>query len=626
LSLQRRLRYRFDNSMASGTAALVRWLGIASLALVLVVAVVAIIAGVRSNGENVGFIEALWMNLLRTLDPGTMADDGPEWPIRITSLVVTIGGIFLVSSFIGIIASGINRKFEELQRGKSLIDETNHTVILGWSPKVFTILSELEVANENQKNQVAVVLAAHEKVDMDEEIETRLPHHPKTKIICRRGAPSEPNDIGITNPTKAKSIIVLNPGGGDGDAEVIKTVLALISNKLVSDEATIVTELGDATTAESLEHATEGRAVALHSLEIMARLTAQAARQPGLNVVFRDLLDFDGDEIYFHEEPALVGHTFSDALLAFDHAAVIGMRKADGDVVVAPPMETRFESGDKVIAISADDDTIVFTGLARPDQVFSSNGHARPAPPPESMLIVGWNSLTPLVIKQLDEYVPPGSVATIVVDPGLVGDRVNVPDNLERLTVHVESASGTWGALSTLLTKRTYQDIIIMCYRQGLSDAQADARALMDLLQIQRLAHNEARDINIVTELIDVRDVAIAPRSTEDQFIVSEHLISLLMAQLAENAELWPVFQDLMDSDGVELYLKPSELYCSLGQDTTFGHLVASASLRGEVAVGYRKSGPEFHGNGVVLNPLKSQAVTLDAGDSLIVLADDEFS
>ena len=57
-----------------------------------------------------------------------------------------------------------------------------------------------------------------------------------------------------------------------------------------------------------------------HSNEIIARVTAQASRQPGLAAVVLDLLDFDGDEIYFQEVPQLVGRTFADAVLARSYA------------------------------------------------------------------------------------------------------------------------------------------------------------------------------------------------------------------------------------------------------------------------------------------------------------------
>ncbi len=75
-------------------------------------------------------------------------------------------------------------------------------------------------------------------------------------------------------------------------------------------------------------------------------------------MIYTELLDFDGDEIYFQEEPAVVGKQFGEALLAYEDSSLIGLRRHDGTILLNPPMDLHIASGDKVIAISSDDDTI----------------------------------------------------------------------------------------------------------------------------------------------------------------------------------------------------------------------------------------------------------------------------
>ncbi len=58
--------------------------------------------------------------------------------------------------------------------------------------------------------------------------------------------------------------------------------------------------------------------ITVRAADVIARITAQACRQSGLSFVCQDLLDFDGDEIYFQPAPELEGHTFAEALLAFE--------------------------------------------------------------------------------------------------------------------------------------------------------------------------------------------------------------------------------------------------------------------------------------------------------------------
>src|SRR5207245_4071343 len=111
-----------------------------------------------------------------------------------------------------------------------------------------------------------------------------------------------------------------------------------------------------------------------------------------------------------------------------------------------------------------------------------------------------------------------------------------------------------------------------------------------------------------------------------DDFIVSDNLVSLLLAQISENKELSAVFQDLFDAEGNELYLKPAGDYVELERPVNFYTVVEAARRRGEVAVGYRlrARGDSVNGaHGVVVNPDKSAAVRFAAADRVIVLAED---
>jgi len=46
---------------------------------------------------------------MRSMDPGTLAGD-TGWKYRILMLVVTIGGIFIVSLLISVLSSGLQNK------------------------------------------------------------------------------------------------------------------------------------------------------------------------------------------------------------------------------------------------------------------------------------------------------------------------------------------------------------------------------------------------------------------------------------------------------------------------------------------------------------------------------------
>ena len=132
-SLSHRLRYEFDKSMAAGPIALMGWLAVMSLLLIIVASAVIALLHIAPDGSDpMGFGEAMWESLMRTLDSGTMGGD-VGWGFRAVMLLVTLGGIFIVSALIGVLSSGIEGKLDELRKGRSEVIEKDHTIILNLS-------------------------------------------------------------------------------------------------------------------------------------------------------------------------------------------------------------------------------------------------------------------------------------------------------------------------------------------------------------------------------------------------------------------------------------------------------------------------------------------------------------
>jgi Castor and Pollux protein voltage-gated ion channel component len=617
------LRYRFDNTLSRGSTSLILWLGAITLTLILVAAIAEAVIGIpdpSNAGRNLGFLEAFWLGLLRSLDPGTMGSD-IGWPFRLISLFVTIGGLLIGASLIGLLGNAINRRVDELQRGRTIVAEHGHTLILGWSTKVFTIVSELSLANENQSDPSIVILAPVDKIQMEDEIQRRVPDTRGTHLVCRTGSPQDFSDLVVVNAAMAKSIIVLSSASTDGDAGVIKAVLALLNGPVeIAPTISIVAEIAAPDTAEALLRATEGRISVVQSTSVIARLTAQVCRQPGLSSIYSDLFDFGGDEIYFHEEPGLAGHPFSSALNAFEQSTVIGVCSPAGEVRLNPPMDHELAQGERLVVISADDDATVLVEPREMNGLSPARRAARERPR-ERFLLVGWNPLAPLILQELDAYVANGSQLTLLIDAELVppGEIENRP-KLRNIEVRVEFGPMPGDELDALVEQVGFDHVIVLCYRDVLTEAEADSRVLLTLLQLRGSILRSGGGSNVVAELLDERDVPLARTAGVDEFIVSERLTSLIMTQLSENALLQPVFDDLLDEAGAEIYLKPASLYSESGLTGTFGDLVHAAAARGEVAIGWRKAA----GAAAVLNPPKSAAVELAIDDLVVVLSDDE--
>ncbi|MFZ5952380.1 MAG: hypothetical protein ACOYXC_16890, partial [Candidatus Rifleibacteriota bacterium] len=229
-SLKNRIQYAFDNFMARGFIALIIALGAISLLIITGSALTVIITGWGPpEDQNFTFAEAFWASMMRTLDPGTMGGDS-GWGFRFIMFAVTLGGIFIISTLIGVLNQAIETKLEQLRKGRSLVIESGHTLILGWSPHIFTMIRELVISNMHRQNCCIVILADRDKVAMEDEISEKVGKTHNTKIVCRSGDPIDIDDLNLVSPQTSRSIIILPSEGPSPDATTIKTMLAIVQS------------------------------------------------------------------------------------------------------------------------------------------------------------------------------------------------------------------------------------------------------------------------------------------------------------------------------------------------------------------------------------------------------------
>jgi ion channel POLLUX/CASTOR len=629
INFKQKLSYKFDNTMSKGPGAVIVWLGIVSLLIVTIAAIILAVMSIVPEGEGkISFIEALWRGLMRSLDAGAIEQD-TGWSWRIVMLFVTIGGILIASTLIGIISSGIERKVEDLKKGRSFVIEKDHTLILGWSTKIFTIISELIVANENQKKPRIVILADKDKVEMEDEIRSRIPKTKNTKIVCRKGNPIDLTDLHISNPYNAKSIIILNKDDENADSQVIKTILALTNHPSRPEKKYhIVAEIQETRNIEIAQMVGRDELVTIQSYDIISRIMVQTSRQSGLSVVYTEIMAFEGDELYFLEEEKLFGKTFGESLFMFEDSTVIGIIDKNNEVKINPPMGAIISKGDRIVAISEDDDTLILNGKpSSVNEVAIVKEEIKPEKKPETALLLGWNKRAPIIIRELDNYVMPGSALVVsghLADPA-EEIRLLQPElrNLKVSFLHKDISDQK--SLRELEIEK-FQHIILLSYEDMFDIQEADAQTLITLLHLRQITEDKKITADIVSQMLDPRNRDLAVVTKADDFIVSDKLISLLLSQISENKHLDVVFRDLLNSDGSEIYLKDISTYIYPGTEVDFYTVIEAAQRKNQVAIGYRifkfKDKPEKN-YGVVINPDKSDKISFTKEDKLIVLAED---
>lgn len=628
-SIIERLRYRLDNLYSRNTGLTLFTLGLMTLLLALFATVILIAARLApGNEESYTLIEAFWVSLLSAIGNGSIGGRESAWSYRLLMLAMTFGSIFIGSFFISALTNGLVSRVNELKRGRTRVIEEGHIVILGWSEQVFTILSELLIANESQAKACIVILGNLTKDDMEDQIAAKVTRVGKTRIVCRTGDPMEMADLNIVSLNTARTIIVLQTDSHYPDADVIKTILAITNHpKRRKEPYEIVSGIRNPHNLDIAVVAGRQEVQWLMTSETISRVIAQTSLQPGLSAIYDDLFDFADNDIYFKEEPRLVGETFSQALFASEHNSLIGICTKSGRVLLKPNPDYLIKEGDRLIVVASDDNLIRFDPQGQlpiqPEMI--SLGQAA-EPQPKRILVLGWNWRGSRIIHELDYYVPQGSEVTVVADHDKIEETIEREcRQLGHSTVSFFPGDTDDRQILEGILFKPYDHVIILGYSDKLSSHRADAKTLVTLLHLRDIKERDKLGFTVVTEMMDIRNYELASTARADDYVVSERIISLLMSQIAENKQLSEAFIELLNPQSSEIYLKPVSLYVKTGQPVNFYTVLEAACQRGEIAFGFRIAADSTNpvkAFGIVLNPLKSAEVNFTAADKIIVLAE----
>jgi len=616
-STREKLRYWFDTSMSQGSVALVGWLGLITAAVIASATLVLVLTGIEpADDDDFTFVEAVWSSLMRTIDPGTIGGD-QGWGFRFVMLVVTFAGIFLFSALIGVLSSGIEAKLDELRKGRSRVIEQDHAIILNWSPAIFDVLRALAIANESVARPRLVILADKDKVEMEDEIAEKLPDLGRTKVICRTGDPSDLTDLQIVNPHTCRSIIILAPDSENSDAHVIKCIVALVKDPVRRAEPyRIVAQLRNRDNSEIAQVVGGDETQLVLSDSLIARLMAHSSRQRGLSVAYDELLDFSGSEFYVVEQPQLTGLSFGESLMYYDGCIPVGLCSPEGRIALNPPMDRVIAADDTIVLIAPDDSLIdLRPSPAIPRDVALAAPTSRD-PAPVRYLILGWNDRGPIIVRELCRFMPPGSVVTIASDSPRLVESALTGTGIEKHVISVLRINTTQLSELEKLGIGAFDNILLLGCSDDVPAQTADTYTLVTLLHLRSIADRDGIDLNVVSEMIDVRNRRLAEVTRVDDFVVSSRLVSLMLAQAAENPHASAIFAELLSADGAELHLKPVTDFVLPGQMVDFLAITHAVRLAGQVAIGYaRRDGP------VLLNPEKSLQLDVEPEDRVVVIA-----
>lgn len=645
-SFRERLKYRIEKHLSKGASSIILWLTAITVFVTLFFGVVLAIFHLKPTDDSVDpdLPETIWQSLMHSIDAGSVAGD-TNWVYRGVGIIITFIGILIFGSLVGVLTTGLDATFTEIRKGKSKVLDQDFTLILGWSPTIFRIIEELTLANANHKGKKVVILADRDKIEMEDEIAAKVNQaellaatYPgmktfETEVICRTGDALDLDDLMIVSPENAQSIIILPAESLDADAFVIKIVLALDSKGI---SCPIITEIKQEANQRALKLWADGaqssNKVYIPSFEWLGKITAQTSRQSGYSRVLNEILHYANNEIYFVTPPAeLINKPFEEALLACQDSILLGLAKGGSKVMVNPLDESvpgdeqrMIRQGDQLILLQADDDSLKVNLAAIPavkDALPYEGNAASLSQTPETLLIIGWNDKMNVIVKELSYYVPKGSVIHILADIPDLQERIGaltMPN--DNLTLKGVIGDSTNYDILQKLELDQYKSVILLGYHH-LDIQSRDARSILTLLHLKKLLGSKV--LNIVAEMYDDKNRRIVELSNACDYIISENIISSMMTQLSEQVRLFEVFNDLLDADGSEIYLKPLDVYLPDGK-YDFYALQRAATPRNEIVMGFRLASEVDNADrnyGVYINPDKRKTYDFTSADKLIVIS-----
>ena len=563
-------------------------------------------AAIRGEGEN---INSTFINIL-------------------INTLIMLTGLFVSSIVIGILVNSIAESIDNVRSGKSFIDEKNHQLILGWSNGISLVFREFLLANSNNKDSNIVFLDEINPVEANEKIMTMFPNKEEyQKIIPKQGRISDRKYLEMVNVDQARSILINH----DDDMESIKAIAAIVNNpERKKDKYNIVSKMNIKENYELAKIIGGEETKVLFFGDMLARVGAQSCLQSGLANVYLDLVNFDGDEIYFHKEDSLVGKTYEEAILSYETSSIIGIER-EGDVLINPKRE-KIKTDDSLIAISMDDDTVIKDGVE--NFLVDQKKIVKTAPSKnkvDTIYIFGYCegdlSKLEVICSHLINYLDDGSKIFLVNDNK---DSANIESKINPAKdIQISFIEGNCRSREFLeqMDIESGDKLLILSSFNGSNDInKCDAQTLFTLINLRDIEKKENKNFVLTTELINSHNAEIFASNSDDDYLYSEDIVQSMLVQIAENPFLSIFFDNLASPEGSEIYFKPITEYVDVSEPIDFYTICQSASFKGETAIGYQTSEREdlkTLNAGVNINPLKSKKRLYNPDDKLIVFADD---
>jgi ion channel POLLUX/CASTOR len=588
--------------------------------------------------------------------------DFSEDPIR-AKIVVTLLTIlqFLFFAFLlSAVESGMARKIGELKGGRTQVYERGHDVILGWNGRLPRVLRQIAIAAQSNNERVRVVVLADEAKEMMDakikEFVTRGEFKDVT-IINRSGDPTSRADQELVAIGAAKKVLILSGGeSGDdkedaavGDSLAFKTALALKHGAAAEDVRTVV-ESRSAGSAEMDEMLGPGVTQLLWP-DLASRHIVKAALQPsGLVNVHRELLDFEGHELYTRGFPELEGRRVDEACLMLRDSVLVGIMRKSGDVLLNPKRGVVIENGDEIVLLAESKlecrlvpswrETPATALTPLPPDRRDEDHHVAIRAPRRNILILGWRAGMSKVLDEIDGTVGARSRVSIVAEmheserhAALHNERYDFSQLRNVRISNVVADPCSVDDVSKALRNAGRVDSVIVLLNSASparNNHQRESRVLESLVSLRmglgrrKCLKGASHRPKIVAEFTNLETELLAKADNPGIDAVSlDEFSALLLAQAAYEPQTLSTIRTLLSRDGPELALRsPDDLFLKSEKALSFDRMLRRGRVRRETVLGYIS---DVDG-AVVFNPPKYALVQRSAVRHLVCVVEDIYA
>ena len=555
---------------------------------------------------------------------------------------VGISAVLFSILFISTVIGNMSALFTKLELKRSPMESdvhTGHTIILGWTRNIFTIINQL-VCDDKGAGGDIVILADRNVDEMWQEIAENCVDVHAGEIDVLQGSICSPKNISRVGIQMARQVLVLGYGSSKLEGSAQEELSAANLNKQKANsildsyvlKATIaccqawdqertgrgkgdgyclpviatVHSLDVARTIESGLPQSIREHVRLHVVdtsEIIARCLTQIIASPRLSDVFRQLSSYDdeasrneeevGCEIYSHVvHQDLIGQNFDECYFGYERALPIGYAKGERVFLNPRPdseeAQYRLKEGDRLILVARHNkECLNWKANDTRGASFEASPQVKTA---KNYLVFGYGEKAEKVVEWLPDYAPNGS--TIQVAASFAEKFKSDKCTYEAITEEDSTKRDLETIIKNISSERIDRADSLAIIATHTELPSHDSRILMSLTSLHAKSKRGLHTRPIIIELHDAATYELAKCFGLPVSIISTEMVCNFLVQLAEDRYRGTVFQELLEPEGNELYLRPASKYLARNErKLSFQTIMQRARHLGELAIGYAPEG-----------------------------------